>query len=380
MAQKYKISTLSVHADDALATSSDVASPLHVSSTYAYSSDPSQLHTIKELTEAGGFHEDIVYSRYNQPVVVRIEEVLSKLLDGHAVAYSSGLSAFHAAMIYYNPKNVFVGQAYHGCMQILSILTRNYGVKVHPLDSDPEILQPGDVIHLESPINPYGTALDIEKYVKIAHSRGAFVVLDSTFAPPPLQYPFDFGVDMILHSATKYFGGHSDLLAGVLVTKNPKIAETLHDDRNYIGTITASLESWLMLRSLRTYDLRIRKQTANAIKIVKYLSEHKNEFPVLKTITHASLQTEEFVKRQLPLNGGPVFSIELESPEVAKVLPSKTHLFHHATSLGGVESLIEWRAMSDPHISENLLRISIGVEDADDLIEDLTQALKQLSA
>ena len=378
MAENYRIATLAIHADDHLANTNDVASPIHLSSTYAYNSDPTQLKSLKQLIEAGGFQDDIVYSRYNQPGVVRIEEVFSKLLDGHAVAYSSGLSAFHAAMIYFNPKNVFIGQAYQGCKQILNILKRNYGVQSHPLDSAAELIQPGDVIHLESPINPYGTAIDIEKYVKIAHSRGAFVLIDSTFAPPPLQFPFEFGVDMIMHSATKYFGGHSDLLAGVLVTKDPKISEALHGDRNYIGTITASMESWLMLRSLRTYDLRVRKQVANAVKIVKYLDEHRAEFPALKSLTHASLQKEEFVKRQLPLNGGPVFSIEVATPEIAKVLPSKTKLFHHATSLGGVESLIEWRAMTDSVISDTLLRISVGVEDADDLIEDLSNALKQL--
>jgi cystathionine gamma-synthase len=378
MAENYKIATLAIHADDHHAQTSDIASPIHLSTTYAYNPDPAQLKSLKQLTEAGEPEDDFVYSRYNQPVVFRIEEVLSKLLDGHAVAYSSGLSAFHAAMIYFNPKNVFVGRAYHGCKQILSILKRNYGVQSHPLESASELIQPGDVIHIESPINPYGTAIDIEKYVKIAHSRGAFVLLDSTFAPPPLQFPFEFGVDMIMHSATKYFGGHSDLLAGVLVSKDPKVAQALHDDRNYIGTITASLESWLMLRSLRTYDLRIRKQVANAVKIVKYLDEHRADFPALKSITHASLQKEEFVKRQLPLNGGPVFSIEVASPEIAKIMASKTKLFHHATSLGGVESLIEWRAMSDTSISDTLLRISVGIEDADDLIEDLCNALKQL--
>ncbi|KAF5113801.1 hypothetical protein DV452_003206 [Geotrichum candidum] len=378
MAENYRIATLAIHADDHVARTNDVASPIHLSSTYAYSSDPAQLKSFKQVVEAGTLHDDIVYSRENQPVVVRIEEVFSKLLDGHAVAYSSGLSAFHAAMIYFNPKNVFIGQAYHGCKQSLDVLKRNYGVQSHPLESAAELIQSGDVIHLESPINPYGTAIDIEKYVKIAHSRGAFVLIDSTFAPPPLQFPFDFGVDMIMHSATKYFGGHSDLLAGVLVTKDPKVAEVLHGDRDCLGTITASLESWLLLRSLRTYDLRIRKQVSNAIKIVKYLDEHRAEFPALKSLTHASLQKEEFVKRQLPLNGGPVFSIEVATPEIAKILPSKTKLFHHATSLGGVESLVEWRAMSDSDISETLLRFSIGVEDVDDLIEDLSNALKQL--
>lgn len=377
MAQNYKIPTLAVHADDHLANTSDIASPLHVSTTYAYNKDPEKLRTEQELTAAGELQSEIIYSRYAQPVVPRVEEVLSQLLDGYAVVYSSGLSAFHAAMIYYNPKNVFVGQAYHGCKAILDILNRNYGVKIHDLDADPELLQPGDVIHLESPINPYGIAIDIAKYAKIAHSRSAYLIVDSTFAPPPLQHPFEFGVDMIMHSATKYFGGHSDLLAGVLVTKSKDIADALHHDRNYLGTITASMESWLVLRSLRTFDLRVRRQAANAVKIVKYLEEHKSEFPALTKIYHSTFQTEDFVKEQLPLGGGPVFSIDTVDEKVARNLPSKLKLFHHATSLGGVESLIEWRAMSDPFIPRNLLRISVGVEDADDLIQDLVQALKQ---
>lgn len=372
---EHKIATLSVHADDGLGRTSDVAAPLHVSTTFAYTNNPADLISASEWTSTP---EDPIYSRYSQPTIPRVEKVLSALLDGHAIVYSSGLSAFHAAMIHYNPKNVFVGEAYHGCKAILRILSRNYGVKVHPLDSDPELLQPGDVIHLESPINPYGTAVDIAKYVEIAHSRGAFLILDSTFAPPPLQYPFEFGVDMILHSATKYFGGHSDLLAGVLVTKDQKVKDALTEDRCYIGTITASMESWLLLRSLRSYELRVKKQVANALTIVKYLDEHKAEIPALLKLYHASLQTEDFVKKQLPLGGGPVFSIEVADEKVARSLPSKLKLFHHATSLGGVESLIEWRAMSDPFIGRNLLRVSVGVEDAQDLLDDLVQALKQL--
>ncbi|VVT56600.1 uncharacterized protein SAPINGB_P005171 [Magnusiomyces paraingens] len=388
--ENLSIASLQVHADDDLAVTSDVAAPLHVSTTFRYPSNPADLQTAGDLfsaLDAGELsHNDIphIYSRYTQPVSSRAEAVLSKIIGGHAVLYSSGLSAFHAAMIYYNPKNVFIGDGYHGCHGILHILERNNGTKIHSLDADPEILQPGDVIHLETPVNPTGLAFDITHYAKIAHDRKAFLVIDATFAPPPLQDPFKWGADLVMHSATKYFGGHSDLLAGVLVTKDPKVETTLKADRNYIGTITASLESWLLLRSLRTYSYRIKIQAESANAIVKYFYENRAKFPVLKKIYHSSVQVLDedqekvaFIKEQLPLGGGPVFSIEVADEEIAKTLPSKTSLFHHATSLGGVESLIEWRAMSDPTIQRTLLRISVGVEDTQDLINDLSQAFNQ---
>lgn len=388
-----KLASLQVHADDYLAGTSDVAPPINVTTTFRYPDNPEELQTECELLgalDSGELtHEDIphIYSRYTQPVSSRAETVLSKILGANAVLYSSGLSAFHAAMIYFNPKNIFIGNGYHGCHGILHILQRNHGLKIHPLDADPSLLQKGDVVHLESPVNPTGLAFDIEHYAKIAHDRGAYLLIDATFAPPPLQDPFLWGADLVMHSATKYFGGHSDLLAGVLATKDPKVALALKKDRNYIGTITASLESWLLLRSLRTYSYRIKIQAESANKIVKYFHDHASEFPVLKKIHHASIQalTESsdkdtsFIAKQLPLGGGPVFSIEVADEKIAKALPSKTTLFHHATSLGGVESLIEWRAMSDPTVVRTLLRVSIGVEDTDDLIADLSRAFKHFS-
>lgn len=404
--------SLQVHADDYLAhqLGSDVASPLHVTTTFRYPSDTSQFVSAAELEDQlqsgqiGPNDIPHIYSRYTQPVSSRAEAVLSSITGGHAVLYSSGLSAFHAAMIHYNPKTVFIDNCYHGCLGILEILQRNHGTKVFPIKSlddlgpdgvstkDPSIkLSAGDVVHLETPINPTGIAFDISYFAEIAHKHGATLMVDSTFAPPPLQDPFKHGADLIMHSATKYFGGHSDLLAGALITQDPKVEAALKHDRNYIGTITASLESWLLLRSLRTFDMRIRRQAESANRIVKYFHENQAKFPVLKKIYHASIQIAEaeeaekhgeksqlaYLKKQMPLGGGPVFSIEVESPEIAKALPGKTKLFYHATSLGGVESLIEWRAMSDPHIQNTLLRISIGVEDPEDLIKDLSNAFAQ---
>lgn len=367
------LETLTIHSDDHLALTSDVSPPIHVSTTFRYDSDPSKLNPAKEITDwdNGRF----VYSRHQHPVCSRTEAVLDTVLDGHCVLYASGLSAFHAAMLYYNPKRVFIGNGYHGCHGILEIMKRNYGTEVFPLDSDPELISKGDVVHLETPVNPTGEAFDIEYFAKLAHSKGAYILIDATFAPPPLMKPFDFGVDMIMHSATKYLGGHSDLLAGVLVTKDPKVRKNLLADRVYMGSILGSLESFLLLRSLRTYSYRVKAQCESANKVVKYLADNIDKFPSLKKVYHASLQKEDFVKKQLPLGGGPCFSIELSDSNSAKSLPSKLKLFNHATSLGGAESLIEWRAMSDPTVSETLVRISIGLEDTDDLIKDLTQSL-----
>lgn len=220
---------------------------------------------------------------------------------------------------------------------------------------------------------------DIESLARRAHAKGALLIVDSTFASPPLQYAWNFGADIVLYSATKYFGGHSDLLSGVLVVKEEATSRQLKDDRIYLGTNVANLESFMLLRSLRTYEMRITKQSENATKLVRFLSDHQSEFDkVLKTIYHSSLQTEEFVKKQLVGGYGPVFAITLYTKEQCKQLPLKLKYFHHATSLGGIESLVEWRAMTDPYIDQTLIRVSVGCESANDLIKDLASALKEL--
>ena len=205
------------------------------------------------------------------------------------------------------------------------------------------------------------------------------MLLDTTLAPPPLRNPWNFGVDIIMHSGTKYFGGHSDLLSGILSVKSEKIAHGLRDDRTILGTIPASLESFLLLRSLRTMDIRIKRQSNNCTKIVSYLMDHLSDYSsVLKSVHHASLQTEDFVAKQLPNGYGPVFSIVLKNKNQWPKLVKNLQLFQHATSLGGVESLVEWRALSDPHVEQALIRVSVGLEDVDDLIKDLAGILKRI--
>ncbi|VEU20722.1 DEKNAAC101578 [Brettanomyces naardenensis] len=355
----------------------DVVSPINVATTYRYPDKVEDFVMAKDVDPASLTTDRPLYSRLSHPNSSKCEAVLGDIVGGHAVAYNSGLSAFYAAVTYYNPKTVAIGHGYHGVHGILDILTRNYGIKQVRLDQLDQ-LSKGDVVHIETPENPYSEVHDIAKYVKKAHEIGAYVIVDATFAPPPLQDPWEFDVDMVMHAATKYFGGHSDLLAGVLVTKDPKVKTQLVNDRVFLGTNIANLESFLLLRSLRTYELRIKRQSSNAEKIVAYLDSHRQDYPALKVLHHSSLQKDEYVAKQMKGGHSPVFAIELENEDQAKNFPSKLKYFQHSTSLGGVESLIEWRCLSDPTARPALLRISVGVEDAEDLIGDLDGALKAL--
>lgn len=363
-----------IHADDDITRVSDVVQPINVATTFRYNADPEKLVKYQDLPE-NSIIGNPVYSRLSHPNSENCEAVLSEILNGHVVCYSSGLAAFMAALSYFNPKVLAIGDGYHGCHGVANLFTRWNGLKQISLVDSFDELQKGDVVHLETPVNPTGLALDIQEYADKAHEKGAFLLVDATFAPPPLQDPFLFGADMVMHSATKYFGGHSDLLAGCLVTKNLAVKTKLVEDRVFLGTNIANLESFLLRRSLRTYGMRIERQSSSAEKIVAHLHENRQSYKALKEIYHSSLQSEAFVKQQLSSHS-PVFAIDLVSEEAAKRFPSKCSFFQHATSLGGVESLVEWRAMSDTTVRPTLLRLSVGTENVQDLIEDLDTALK----
>ena len=234
-------------------------------------------------------------------------------------------------------------------------------------------------------MNPTGEAFDIRKYAEKAHSRGAVLVVDSTFGPPGLQDPFRQGADVVMHSGTKYLGGHSDLLWGVLSTRREGWGEGLRGERTFLGNVMGGLEGWLGVRSLRTLEVRVGRQSANAEKLVGWLdgevSPPSGEAgKVVEGVKHASLQRGDigWLKEQMPGGFGPVFAIMMKSEELARRFPSKLKLFHHATSLGGVESLIEWRAMTDKTVDMRLLRVSVGLEHWEDLRDDFAQAFKAL--
>lgn len=412
----YHPSTHGVHADDRINILTDVAPPIHTATTFRYPHDPSQLQPVPTEGEFVDLQTPLIYSRLASASTNRLETILAPLmypdakeeeLDGqsglanHVVSYTSGLSAFHALLVNLVPKVIAISGGYHGCHGVIDLHKKMHGVKTVDLHADDATwdaagLGKGDLVHLETPLNPTGEAFSIAKYAERAHARGAYLSVDATFAPPGLQDPFRWGADVVMHSGTKYIGGHSDMLCGILAVKKGeeglKRAKTLRAERIFLGAVLGSLEGWLGVRSLRTLDLRVQRQSSSADKLVRWLQDSLDgkgegkEAEVVKRvvskISHASLQTADYdwLKQQMPNGFGPVFSIYMKTPQLARTLPSKLRLFHHATSLGGVESLIEWRRMSDAEVDERLLRVSVGVESWEDLKGDLLGAFESLGS
>ncbi len=299
------------------------------------------------------------------------------------------MAALHALYTQLRPAHVAITAGYHGSHAVLSLHRRLTGTQTLPLDCPASALGPGDVIHLETPLNPTGEAANIAYFAAKAHSRGAYLLVDSTFAPPGLQDPFELGADVVWHSATKYLGGHSDLLCGVLASRNESWIERMRVERTVLGSVMGSMEAWLAARSLRTLKVRVMWQSASAEKLVAWLDEMVrgggDEFGetvrgVVERVQHASLQRGDmgWLKKQMPQGFGPVFAIWTRNEVLARRLPSKLKLFQHATSLGGVESLIEWRAMSDQSVDRCLMRVSVGLEEWEDLRDDLIMGFRAL--
>ncbi|EJD42589.1 PLP-dependent transferase [Auricularia subglabra TFB-10046 SS5] len=383
------LGTILLHADDELgARHAEVAPSISVSTTFR---QPQGVDLIGEYDPAHPkFH---VYSRESQEVNSRVERVLGELhgLGKHALTFSSGLSAVFAALVHCAPRRIAVSGGYFGSHGTIAV----YGQAAQrpiPLIALDDVYAAGDLCWLETPVNPDGTARGIRHYAERIHAVGGRLCVDATFAPPPLANPFDFGADIVMHSgdpaATKYFGGHSDLLGGVLVVKSQEEWHKLWDIRVHPGNNLGSLEAWLLLRSLRTLHVRVPRQSATATALAQWL-HRVSQIPAGETwdgvpgarvhgVTHASLQHEPWVKEQLSGGYPATFSILLESKEYAAELPYLLKHFAAATSLGGVESLIEQRCNADGVSDPRLLRISVGLEELEDLKADLRQGLNRL--
>ncbi|SCU78990.1 LADA_0A09076g1_1 [Lachancea dasiensis] len=371
------LSTSSIHADDFLNRVTDVAPPINVSTTFRYDND--KLIPSGEVSGSIETDKPPVYSRESHPNATRVEAVLTSVLGGPCLAYASGLSAYYAILTYLRPKKLFIAECYHGCHLAAELFSKVSGMQILSFEDIDQECSAHDLVHIEDPMNPFGESCNVVKLVKKVHAKGGLVLIDSTLAPPPLRNPWEFGVDIVMHSGTKYLGGHSDLLSGVLCFKDPSWAAEIKMQRMIMGTIPASLESFLLLRSLRTLKVRVKQQSENCEALVKHLANHAGEVSgVLAHVRHGSLQPEEYVKELNQGGYSPVFSIILKHPEQCKKLVKRVQIFQHATSLGGVESLIEWRSLSDPSIDKGLLRLSVGLEDIHDLIADLFGVLKGL--
>jgi len=349
---KLRPDTLALHADEGLEPDADVAPPIHVSTTFAADND------------AG-----LVYARMDHPTRRRLEAVLGALEGGHAVVYASGQAAATAALLHLRPRRVAIARGgYHATHLAIDALAP-LGLSRIPLDAP---LGEGDLVWLETPKNPTCEIQDVAAHAARAHAAGARVLVDSTFATPVLQQPLRLGADLVYHSATKFLGGHSDALAGVLVVREAAAAARLRDERTVSGAVPGALETWLVLRGLRTLGLRVRRQTETATALAAWLE------PRVARVWHPSLPSHpgHAVAAAQMRGPGPILSIELEGEEAARALPKRLRLFRDATSLGGVESLVEWRRKQDPEAPPALLRLSVGLEDPADLIADLEGALR----
>ncbi len=320
--------------------------------------------TMASTYVAGGDRE---YGRYANPTWTAFENALGGLEGGRCLAFASGLATVATIfdLVSNGEKVVAPRHAYLGSLMQLADLELRDRVKPHLVDlNDTDAViaacEDASLVWLESPTNPAMEVADIPAITEAAHEAGAHVVVDNTFATPILQQPLDSGVDLVVHSATKYIGGHSDLLMGAVVTRSDELYGVLKSRRDMFGAIPGTLEAWLALRGLRTLPLRVERAQANAQELVRRLRDRADVTEV-----------------RYPGFGGMV-GLVLPSGEIADLVQHSTELWVYATSLGGVESTLERRRRwkSEPAtIPEGLIRLSVGIEDVEDLWDDLSQAL-----
>ncbi len=357
-------------------TSGAIVPPVQTSTTFARNKD-------YELTG------DFSYGRDQNPMYEQVETLLQQLEKGAgARVFSSGMAAFSAMFETVNSGAHIVAPKimYHGAQDWLRRIARRRNIELTLIDqSDPgaikNAMQPGktEILWIETPANPTWDICDIEAAADIAHEAGASLCVDSTVATPVTTQPLLLGADMVFHSATKYLNGHSDVLAGVLVTRKlDERWQEIGEVRHLAGGILGSFEAWLLLRGMRTLFVRVELASKNALTLARHFEHH----PKIDMVLYPGLENHPghaIAKRQMK-NGfsGMVSLLVKGGAKSAKKIATTTKLFVPATSLGGVESLIEHRAtVEGPEsiVPENLLRLSIGIEAVEDLIADMEQAL-----
>lgn len=379
---EYKFNTKTIHAGlSPDPTTGAIMTPIYQTSTY--------------VQDGIGNHKGFEYSRTGNPTRAALESNLAALENGtHAACFGSGLAAIDCVIKMLNPGDevISTNDLYGGSYRIFRTIFEKYGIKFHFVDMQNldniknVITEQTKLIWVETPTNPMMNIIDIQAVAHIAKGANALLAVDNTFATPYLQNPLDLGADIVMHSVTKYLGGHSDVVMGALIVKDEKLAEEMYRIQNSSGAVTAPMDSFLVLRGIKTLHVRMQRHCENGEKIARWLKTNakvdKVYWPGFET--HPN---HHIAATQMRGFGGMIsFTLQGNSIEDAKKVVASTHLFSLAESLGGVESLIghpatmthasipkEEREKSG--VVDSLIRLSVGIEDVDDLIDDLKNAL-----
>ena len=340
-----------------------------------------------------GEHKGFEYSRTGNPTRNALEECLAALEDArHCLAFSSGLGAETTLMLLLNPGDhvVYMEDVYGGTFRLFDKVLKRFGMTFTAVDaSDVDQVESAmtdktRMVWLESPTNPLLRVVDIDAVSEVAHSRGAMVCVDNTFATPYLQQPLHLGADVVVHSSTKYIGGHSDVVGGAMMTNSDELEKQLRFHQNAVGAVPSPFDCWLLLRGVKTLALRVERQSENALEIASALARHE----AVKRVFYPGLDSHPnraIAGRQMRMFGGMV-SFEVADEATAFRTLERLKIFALAESLGAVESLAEHPARmthaSIPAserqragVADGLIRLSVGVEDVADLIADLENAL-----
>lgn len=367
-----------VHPDESTGA---IMTPIYQTSTY--------------VQDGVGNHKGYEYSRTLNPTRHALEKNIAAIENGRfGAAFGSGLAAIDCVVKMLSPGDevISTNDLYGGTYRLFTTIFAKYGIQFHFVDMsnasniENYITTNTKLIWVETPTNPMMNIVDIEAVSQIAKKAGAILAVDNTFATPYLQTPIDLGADIVMHSATKYLGGHSDVVMGILVTDNEEISREMYRIQNSTGAITAPMDSFLVLRGIKTLHLRVQRHCENGAEIAHWLVKHPKVDKVYWPgfVTHPN---HTIAKKQMRDFGGMIsFTLKGNNIEDARTLVKKVAVFALAESLGGVESLIGHPATmthaSIPKeerekigIVDSLIRLSVGVEDVEDLIADLEQAL-----
>ncbi|HMO22215.1 MAG TPA: cystathionine gamma-synthase [Candidatus Melainabacteria bacterium] len=381
-----KFSTRAIHAgQEPDSTTGAVITPIYQTSTY--------------VQEEIGKHKGYEYSRTGNPTRTALEECLASIeYASYGLAFASGLAAEQNVLhLLSSGDHVIVGEdVYGGTYRLFERVLTRYGLTFSWVDATDlsniknAIQKNTKMIWLETPTNPLLQLVDIEAIANLAREHKLITVVDNTFASPYLQNPIKLGADIVVHSCTKYLGGHSDVVGGATITDNKELYENMKFHQNSVGGVPGPMDSWLVLRGIKTLAVRMKAHEENAHKVAEYLSKHdaveRVIYPGLKDHPH-----HELAKKQMRGFGGMVSFVIKGGLENANKVMSTFKLFALAESLGGVESLachpvsmthgaIPKEIREERGIVDGLIRLSVGIEDIEDLLEDLEVALAKVSA